>query len=315
LSEKIQFILPPECDEFLGSEMLLSQSREAKMNTKIVMEKLRPFWEQHEDALDDFDKDVLGVNLTNIDGQNLANFELNIDKDEMFEVLENRIEKGVKNFFESLRLAFNHKENNLNTIDEINIFLAGNSSKSPLVSKIFEREIEKNSKELKGDIENKKEYFKIFRPLGHKDANLNKPTGKTGVAFGLIESREGGKILVIDHNVKENINFKYYLGESRRKKFKVVIDREQEYNEWVEFIDATQETFEIYYSSQPLVSTNKISIDDNSIKKRILKIDKIDDEAFVYIRTVTPTTLEYVVAHEDKIGLSKYLQDIVSVTL
>ncbi|RUM70123.1 MAG: molecular chaperone DnaK [Sulfurovum sp.] len=316
LAEKIQFILPPECDEFLGSEMLVSQSREAKMNTKIVMEKLRPFWEQHEDSLDDFDKDVLGVNLTNINGQNLANFELTIDKNEMFEVLENRIEKGVKNFFESLKLAFNHKDNNLNTIDEINIFLAGNSSKSPLVSKIFEREIEKNTKELKGeDRENEKEYFKIFQPLGHEDGNLNQPTGKTGVAFGLIESREGGKILVIDHNIKENINFKYYLGESRRKKFKVVLDREQEYNEWVEFIDATQETFEVYYSSQPLVSTNKIAIDDNSIKKRILKIDKIDDEAFIYLRIITPTTFEYVVAHEDQIASSTYLQNVVKVTL
>jgi hypothetical protein len=315
LKEKIQFILPPECDEFLGSEMLLSQSREAKMNTKTLMEKLRPFWEQHEGALEDFDKGVLGVNLTKIDGQNMANFELTIEKDEMFKVLENRIEKGVKNFFESLRLAFNHKEINLNSIDEINIFLAGNSSKSALVSKIFETEIEVMTKELKGEIESEKEYFKIFQPLGNEDGNLEKPTGKTGVAFGLIESREGGDILVLDHNVKENINFKYYLGESRKKKFKVVVDREQSYHEWVEFIDATQETFELYYSSQSLVSTNKIPIDDNSIKKQILKIDKVDDEALIYVRITTPTEFEYVVAHEDKIGSSEYLQDIVTVSL
>jgi hypothetical protein len=245
----------------------------------------------------------------------MANFELTIDKDEMFKVLENRIEKGVKNFFESLRLAFNHKESNLNTIDEINIFLAGNSSKSALVSKIFEREIEKITKELKREIENEKEYFKIFQPLGHEDGDLTKPTGKTGVAFGLIESREGGKILVLDHNVKENINFKYYLGESRKKKFKVVVDREQKYNEWVDFIDASQETFEIYYSSQSLVSTNKIPIDDNSIKKRILKIDKIDDEALIYVRTITPTAFEYVVAHEDEIDDEKYLTAIERVSL
>jgi len=315
LAESIQFILPPECDEFLGSEMILSQSREAKMNTKTLMEKLRPFWEQHEDALEDFDKGVLGVNLTKIDGQNLANFELNIDKDEMFKVLENRIEKGVKNFFESLRLAFNHKESNLNSIDEINIFLAGNSSKSALVSNIFGKEIERITKELNGEIESEKEYFKIFQPLGNEDGNLEKPTGKTGVAFGLIESREGGDILVLDHNVKENINFKYYLGESRKKKFKVVVDREQKYNEWVEFIDATQETFELYYSSQSLVSTNKMPIDDNSIKKMILKIDKINDEALIYVRTTTPTEFEYVVAYEDKIGSSEYLQDIVNISL
>jgi len=315
LAESIQFILPPECDEFLGSEMLLSQSREAKMNTKTLMEKLRPFWEQHEDALEDFYKGVLGVNLTKIDGQNLANFELTIEKDEMFKVLENRIEKGVKNFFESLRLAFNHKENSLNRINEINIFLAGNSSKSELVNKIFEAEMAKITEEINGTSEDKKKIFFLYPPLGNGHSDLNKPTGKTGVAFGLIESREGGDILVLDHNAKENINFKYYLGESRKKKFKVVVDREQGYNEWVEFIDATQEIFELYYSSQSLVSTNKIPIDDNSIKKRILKIDKIDDEAFIYVRTTTPTEFEYVVAHEDKIGSSEYLQDVVAVSL
>jgi hypothetical protein len=151
--------------------------------------------------------------------------------------------------------------------------------------------------------------------LGNAHSDLNKPTGKTGVAFGLIESREGGDILVLDHNLKENINFKYYLGESRRKKFNVVVDREQEYHEWVEFIDATQETFELYYSSQSLVSTNKMPINDNSIKKRILKIDKIDNEALIYVRTTTPTEFEYVVAHEDKIASSEYLQDIMKVSL
>ena len=56
-------------------------------------------------------------------------------------------------------------------------------------------------------------------------------------------------------------------------------------------------------------------IDDNSIKKQILKIDTIDDEAFVYVRTTTPTEFEYVVAHEDKIGSSEYLQDVVRVSL
>jgi len=32
--------------------------------------------------------------------------------------------------------------------------------------------------------------------------------------------------LVIDHNTKDNqdITFKYYLGESRKKKFKVIVD-------------------------------------------------------------------------------------------
>jgi len=118
--------------------------------------------------------------------------------------------------------------------------------------------------------------------------------------------------LVIDHNIqdKQEINFKYYLGRSRRKKFKVVLDRDMEYGKWVDFIDASRESFELYFSSQSIVTTNKTPIDDNSIKKRILKIDTIDEDASVYIRLVSPTVVEYVVAYEDEIESSNYLTDI-----
>ena len=162
-----------------------------------------------------------------------------------------------------------------------------------------------------------KEIFKIFDPLGVNESNLEKPTGKTGVAFGLIETREGGDTLVIDHNTRENedIAFKYYLGESRKKKFKSIIGRESKYNEWIEFIDASRESFELYISSQSLVSNNKTPIDDNGIKKRILKIDIVDEDAFVYIRVVSPNEIEYVVATEDGIAQEHYLGEIQKISL
>jgi hypothetical protein len=312
LANDIQFILPPECNEFLGSEALLSLSREAKMNTKTLMEKLRPFWEGVEDEMENFRKGSIEVNLTKIDGTQLVNFELDIDNEEMIKILDNRISKGVQNFFNSLRLAFNNHEVNLNEIETINIFLAGNSSKSILVKMIFENEIAKQTEEIKNKTNKEGEIFKVFEPLGNTQESLEKPTGKTGVAFGLIETREGGDILVIDHNIKESneINFKYYLGESRKKKFKVLVDREEEYGKWVDFVDASRESFELYYSSQSIVTTNKTPIGDSSIKKRILKIDKVNDDALVYLRVVSPTAFEYVVAYKDEIENENYLSNL-----
>jgi len=318
LKESIQFILPPECDEFLGSETLLSLSREAKMNTKTLMEKLRPFWEGIEDEISNFENGTISVNLSDINAVQKANFELDINIDEMTEILNKRIEKGVQNFFHSLRLAFVENDNiGLSTIEEINIFLAGNSSKSILVKDIFENEIAKESVELKEMMNTDKEIFKIFEPLGGDGSDLEKPTGKTGVAFGLIETREGGDILVIDHNIKENrdISFKYYIGESRKKKFKVVIDRDAKYGKWVDFIDASRGSFELYFSSQSIVSSNKVAIDDNGIKKMILKIDIIDEDALVYIRIISPSEIEYVVANEGEIENEEYLGRIFRVAL
>ena len=317
LEKSIQFILPPECDEFLGSETLLSLSREAKMNTKTLMEKLRPFWESNEEEMSNFENATLEVNLSDVDAKQHANFELDIDIKEMQEIISNRIYKGVQNFFHSLRLAFDNHQVGLNTIEEINIFLAGNSSKSMYVKILFDQEIAKQTLEFKKSMKTDKEIFKIYEPLGTDNNNLEKPTGKTGVAFGLIETREGGDILVIDHNTKENqeIAFKYYLGESRKKKFKVIIARDEEFNRWVEFTDASRESFELYISSQSIVSTNKIPIDDNSIKKRILHIDVVDENALVYIRVVSPSEIEYVVANEDDIKNEHYLGEIKRIAL
>ena len=317
LENSIQFILPPECAEFLGGETLLSLSREAKMNTKTLMEKLRPLWEGVEEEMSNFENGTIGVNLSDVDAKQHANFELDIDLKEMIEIIGNRIYIGVQNFFHSLRRAFDNHTVGLNKIEEINIFLAGNSSKSMFVKILFEQEIAKQTLEFKESQGTDKEIFKMYEPLGGDKNNLEKPTGKTGVAFGLIETREGGDILVIDHNTTENqdIAFKYYLGESRKKKFKVIVDRNNKYNEWIEFVDASRESFELYISSQSIVSNNKTPIDDNGIKKRIFKIDIVDDDALVYIRIVSPSEIEYVVAKEDGIAQEHYLGEIKKIIL
>ena len=316
LKENIQFILPPECDEFLGGETLISISREAKLNSKILMEKLRPFWEGVEENIEEFNKGTLEVNLTQIDGTQKVNFELDIDNTKMIEILDSRISKGVDNFFNSLRLAFGNRDIEFEKIQSINIFLAGNSSKSMLLKEIFKDKIAKEEESIKRELNIKEsDIFKLFDPLGANDSKLDSPTGKTGVAFGLIKSRKGGKIKVIDHNVKEDIDFKFYLGMEKKSKFRVVIPKDTDYNKWVDFIDACEDTFELYYSTQSIVTTNRVDISDTAIKKRILKTDIVDEDGLVYIRLINPTTLEYVVALEDKIDNQEYLGNIVRIEL
>ena len=321
LAASVQFVLPPECRKFPGSETLLSQSREAKMNMKILMEKLRPFWENRADELSEIESGVISLNLTNASGEMQAGFELDVDKDELLNILKSRIKKGVISFFDSLREAFSNSKSDidLKDIEQINIFLAGNSSKSHLLTDIFTQEISSRSEAIRKELhyDADKEIFHIHPPLGQENENdPEKPTGKTGVAFGLIETRKGGKTLVIDHNTDENnINFKYYLGMNKRKKFEVLIPREKAYNEWEDFIDAGENTFEIYYASIARASTNQLEISDNSIKKKMLKIDVVDDEASVFIQLVDATNIEYVVATQEGIKNNQYLGKVTRVAL
>ncbi|HHI5005813.1 TPA: molecular chaperone DnaK, partial [Vibrio parahaemolyticus] len=313
LEKGIQFEKHPEKDAFAGSEQLLSNSQEAKMNTKQLCIALRPFWEEHEDFSFDASGE-LSVTLTDINGIQHSAFALDIDEEELNLILTNRIERGVKNFFEALRLAFSHSRLALADIDNVKIFLAGNSSQSSFVSMLFESHIAIQHQEM--GVPEGESRFELFAPLGADRDDVEKPTGKTGVAFGLIESREGGRVKVVDHNIAdEDVRFKYYLGESRKKKFRPLIDREAKFNQWNEFIDAYYDTFEIFFTDQPSSSTGQVSIGDSSIKKKVVKLDVTDEDALVYIRVVSPTAIEYVVANEEDIANAQYLNDIKRIEL
>ncbi len=315
LKHGIQFEKHPEKDAFAGSEQLLNSSQEAKINTKSLCEALRPFWEGRQDSGIDLSQGQIAINLRDVNGQVQTGFELDANEDALNGILNCRIERGVMNFFNALRLAFSNSKLSLHKIDKIQIFLAGNSSKSPIVKMLFEKHITLQHQEMERT-EDQASRFELYPPLGADDGNVEKPTGKTGVAFGLIEAREGGSIKVIDHNISgDNIRFKYYLGEERKKRFKPLVDRETAFNQWVEFIDASSAKFELFYTEQSLSSTGQVSIADDSIKKRTIKLDTTDDEALVYIRVISPTCIEYVIAHEEQINSDTYINAIQSIEL
>jgi len=312
-SQQIQFVLPPECQPFMGSEMLLANTREAKINTKTLMEKLRPFWEASDEQV--LDEGCLVCNLFDKDANQILNVDLSVDKEHLESILKSRIQKGVESFFHGLRIAFSNQKVDLTSVDKIHIFLAGNSSKSQYVQDAFEQQIQSKEEEMgqagHGDLS----IFQLFPPLSSN--TLEKPNGKTGVAFGLIHTRKGGDILVIDHNAQQSdeIRSRFYLGDSRKQIFKVIMDRSTPYHQWVDFIDAAEDTFEVFYSSSDRVSSNRVNISDNSIKKKLLHIDTTDEDASVFVRFVTPTAFEYVVAYENELKNESYMTEITRVEL
>lgn len=309
----IQFDKHPEKDAFAGSEQLISSSQEARTNTKQLCIALRPFWEEHADFSFDASGE-LSVTLTDKSGMQHSAFALDIDEQQLEQILSDRIERGVINFFEALRLAFSNSQQMLSDIDSVKIFLAGNASQSRFVKQLFDKHIALQHQAM--SLSEEQSRFELFPPLGTDKNNVEKPTGKTGVAFGLITSREGGRIKVIDHNLGEqDIRFKYYLGEARKGKFKPLIDREVTFNQWVEFTYADYQKFEIYYTDQPSCTTGQMAINDASIKKKTVKLDLTDPHASVYLRVISPTEIEYVIALPEQVASNNYLSSIQSIQL
>ena len=296
------------------------------------LEKLNEFIGKYQLVIDNFNNDNIKFVLTlfDKDGNDNPNETLLFSLEKLNSIIETRIREGVKNFFSALLLSYQNEKVKKPTT--VNILLAGNSCKSPVVKKIFEEAIEEQENQVKeryGIKDDIGRLFEIFPPLGTEESykkmesrgltpcrdDYEKPTGKTGVAFGLIQCRAGGSIERITNvGIDDEIPFQYFIGWRSKKKFVLFKDDSKltkyrgkpDYNEWYKFIEADDSIFDLYYTTLPECVNGNLVVDGNAAVKRLrCEIDVVDETAFVYIRAIDPHTLEYVVAKDDNIENSK----------
>ena len=297
---QIQYTRPEWCDEIVGEETLVSQTKQARQNSTKVAKELRGIWENTTTERVDY----ISVNLFNSLGEVNAGFKLDIKEDELKNLIKDKIEKGIKNFFIKMEDAFKGED-----VKEINIFLAGNSCKHPFVEEIFNRYIEEKKDKLKISIYN----TKMFEQL--KETNKVNPTAKTGVAFGLIYSRNSGRIKVISRdekaNVNNEVNFKFYVGNNRRNKFNCIISPNSSYDEYKFFGIVKSDIFELYYSTSPEAQTNEMKSSEAKIKRVNLKKDYDEEDRYrIYLKANKSDELSYAIVKEEKdIETKKFVEE------
>ena len=301
---EIQYTRPNWYPELSGEETLVENTREAKLNTRILSEKLREIWEENSVET----KKILEPILYDSNGKT-KKIELKITEDDLKNIIKNKIEKGIKSFFIKLEDAF--KDEN---IKEVNIFLAGNSCKHPNVNEIFKKYQNDMKEKLILNIFDLETIEKI-----DENNDTKKITGKTGVAYGLIYSRKGGRIKVTNRDEKENIgnevNFKYYVGKNKRDKFIPMITPSSKYEEYKFYGIVISDTFEIYYttSSEAQTGEMEIGIDNPKIKRIFLNKEYDEDEKYrIYIKANSnqPTVLHYVIVKkEEDIEVKEFLEE------
>ena len=297
---QIQYTRPEWCDEIVGEETLVSQTKQARQNSTKVAKELRGIWENTTTERVDY----ISVNLFNSLGEVNTGFKLDVKEDELKNLIKEKIEKGIKNFFIKMEDAFKGED-----VKEINIFLAGNSCKHPFVEEIFNRYIEEKKDKLKISIYN----TKMFEQL--KETNKVNPTAKTGVAFGLIYSRNSGRIKVISRdekaNVNNEVNFKFYIGNNRRNKFNCIISPNSSYDEYKFFGIIKSDIFELYYSTSPEAQTNEMKSLEAKIKRINLKKDYDEEDRYrIYLRADESDKLAYAIVKEEKdIEIKKFVEE------
>lgn len=368
------FTQPTGCTLFPGSTMLVrNDSRYARQNMKLMMECLRSVWEtcpepkkKPEDSEEVESQAVeVKIDIFNNQGELLSNKAFVYDPEKLERMICDKIDAGIRQFFVELLKAFRGKGAMVGG-EKIAIFLAGNSSKSPRVQRLFRKYMEEYGPKLDesmgasveepkklepkpveeddsfsfGDLDDGTssdsgvsndtprnetgessmsstpdggERFELFPPLGTEEArtlqesrgyefepDLEEPTGKTGVAYGLIYCRPAGKIKVIaqqhgQQGDEQDIPFQYYLGDVRRGKLVPRLSPDSGYGEWVFLCDADDEVFEVYYTTLPEAQNGQLTVRTQGVSQKRLLCDRKDD-ACVFIRATSPYVFEYVLA-------------------
>ena len=309
LKREIKYTRPESYDELKGEGALVNNdSSIAKLNTRILGEVLRGIWENS--ATEDM-KTVKLSYLYDTHGEKRGmggddELSFNISEEELNKFIREKIDKGIDNFFIKLEDAFKDED-----AKEINIFLAGNSCKHPFVNEIFAEYQEKMKDKIKLNLYD----LKAIEGLKEKDSTKVMPTGKTGVAYGLIYSRKGGRIKVTNRDEKENmaneVNFKFYVGKNKRDLFNTVLSPNSKYEKYEYLGIATSDTFEIYYTTLPEAQTGTMEIDKTNVKRISLNEDYDEDEEYrIYIKATKPTKISYaIVKKEEDVDTKEFLEE------
>ncbi|WP_338844543.1 hypothetical protein V8J88_12945 [Massilia sp. W12] len=126
--KRIAFTQPMDAQPFVGYELLLDKTQAASTNTMLLIERLRPMWEQGEYTNS---TGVEKLNLINKDGIKTP-CELKIPKEKLADYLRNRIGNGIKEFLVAMKLAFSEKIPKI-----IHVLLAGNACRTKWVMDFF----------------------------------------------------------------------------------------------------------------------------------------------------------------------------------
>ncbi|WQU24821.1 hypothetical protein KVC63_00305 [Helicobacter pylori] len=307
LKEKDIVIAKPNYDRIdtqrFGSFM--QNSREARLNLQTIASQLRPFLENLDaniiEAIEenenfeikDFEKDFK-AQLLDRNGVE-TECDLKVDCKELLSLLKGKIEEGVANFFAGFSKVM--AENIDDQCRAFHIFLGGNASRSALVKQAFENAKEKQLKDYQQKTSKNDFKFIIYEPLGTEASDKQileltgedvsntpaylKPTCKTGVAFGLLESRDRAKGIERP-SIDSNPVFKYDLGIEIEGKFHAKIHRDslkpneyqifQTKEEWGGF-----DELEIRYSDKSLANTNTLNIKDTQLISIALEeVEEVD---------------------------------------
>jgi len=275
--------------------MFLQRTQAAATNSLMLASRLRLFWEAGQVTNK---TGIEKIDLLAQDGKKVP-CEFSIPSADLSVFLQERIEVGIQNFYAALQKAFAAQ-----MPQQVQVLLAGNASRSRIVLGFFGLLEERD--ELYG-LKTRTDAFvtKLFGdrppmfvphpPLTADEANVYRPTGKTGVALGLLTLCPGSATLVINHaekNVIGDAPFQHYVGRIRQNKFNVGLPQGSAYQKWVELGPVRERVFNLVHSQEPRAHLGEMKEGETGLYQRRLDFSGDSFGVKVFGRAVAPHEIE-----------------------
>jgi hypothetical protein len=289
----ITFARPQNAADFAGHEMYVANSRIAATNTAVLAAALRPLWERGPA------NQTPSASLRLIDRSGKAvdcSFEIPVD--ELDSYLAQRIGDGIQSFFLAMRKAFGDTAGSV-----VNVLLAGNACRSPIVDDFFFSEQGSDRFQQTADLfadafggEAVPEIVVHRAPPG----NGTQPAmAKTGVALGLLRLCPGGAVET-KHAVQGTTNreapFAFFVGRIRRGIFQPVLQQAQPYGVWADLGSPRDRVLKLSYTRSALALAGDMAEGDEALLQCRIEFADGTDGRRVFTRAIGPHEVEICIA-------------------
>lgn len=289
----ITFARPQGAADFPGHEMHVRDTRIATTNTAVLAAALRPLWERGaaEQAL------YPSLRLLDRSGKAVdCSFEIPVDEIESY--LERRIGEGIRSFFLAMRKAFGETAGPV-----VNVLLAGNACRSPIVEDFFFSEQGSERFQQAADL-----FAEAFDGDGVPEIVVHRaPVGngtqpamaKTGVALGLLRLCPGSAVVTkhaVQGTPEGEAPFAFYVGRIRRGMFQPVLQQAQPYGVWSDIGAPRDGVLKLAYTRSVLAFAGDMEEGDEALLQRRIEFDAGVEGKRVFARAVGPHEIELCVA-------------------
>jgi hypothetical protein len=135
--------------------------------------------------------------------------------------------------------------------------------------------------------------FNVHPPLPMDEENVYRPTGKTGVALGLLKLCPGSALDVINRTVENSLGeapFAFFIGRIRAQRFHALLKQGDVYLQWQEMGAYREGVFNLVYTQSPKAHTDEMS--DGEAGLIYKRLDLLGGNSKLFAQIIAPDKIQ-----------------------